>query len=114
MQFTITLTPQYHMVLLFKAFFKNLYSKFLKKQNMYKPIGLSNLISRRYGWTGTGAEFTIAAAEKWNNLRPQFCGLQSLGDDLTAVGNTLGKTLESDWRPSPILPAVMLMKQFDV
>lgn len=81
---------------------------------MYKPIGLSSLISRRYGWTGAGAEFTIAAAETWNVLRPQLCVLPSLGDDLTAVGNTLGKTLKSDWGPSPILPAVMLMKQFDV
>lgn len=37
---------------------------------MYKPIGLSSLISRRYGWTGAGAEFTIVAADKLNDLLP--------------------------------------------
>lgn len=77
---------------------------------MYKPIGLSSLMSRRYGWTGAGAEFTTEAAENRNDLRPQSCVFQSLRGDPTPLGNTL----ESGWRPSPSLPVVMVMKQRDV
>lgn len=110
MQFFKIVTSRYQMVFLSKSIFKKPIASILKSKYMYKPIGLSSLISRRYGWTGAGAEFTTAAAEKPNVLRPHCCVLQSLGGDLAAVGNTL----QSDWRPSPGLAAVMLMKQLDV
>lgn len=103
------------MYFLFEVFLKACRVRFKKKNKyMYKPIGLSTLISRRYGWTGAGDEFTIEAAEKRNDLVPLWNVLQSLGVDLTAVENTLGNTLESDWRPSTCLPPLVLMKQFDV
>lgn len=81
---------------------------------MYKPIGLSSLISRRYGCTGDGDEFTIEAAENRNDLFPQCSVLQSPGDDLNAVENALGNTLESDWRASSCLPPLVFMKELGV